>query len=187
MSEDTFAHSFDDGRQFIGADMGVCFVEDGVGRAEVMEEFHDALHVTAFLGAGEQFAVREGAGTSFAEAVVGLGVESFVAVEQGDVFLALADLFPAFVDDGFDAMFHEREGGKQTSRAGSDDDGLARSVVHVLEHRRLVEGDRGLFSNGFAVVVGQNSEMHAQLALPCIYTPLDDAPLLFGDIRFAGA
>ena len=83
------------------------FVEDGIGCAEEMEKFHDALHVTAFLGAGEEFSVREGTGSTFAEAVVGFGIESFIPVEQRYIAFSFADFFAALVDDGFDALFDE--------------------------------------------------------------------------------
>ena len=88
MGEDALADALDDSGQLVGTDMCVCLVEDGVGCAEIVEELHDALHVTAFLGAGEQFAVGERARAAFAEAVVGLGIESLVAVEERDVAFA---------------------------------------------------------------------------------------------------
>ena len=118
--------------------MCVGFVEDGVRCSEEMEEFHDALHVTSFLGAGEEFAVGESACASFAEAVVRLRVESFVAVEESDVFFALADFFAALVDDGFDAVLDERQCSKQPCRSGADNHYLSLRVMHILEDRRRV-------------------------------------------------
>ena len=118
--------------------MCVGFVEDGVRCPEEMEELHDALHVTSFLGAGEEFAVGESACASFAETVVRLGVESFVAVEESDVFFAFADLFPALVDDGFDAVLDERQRCKQPCRSGADDDHLPLRVMHIFVLGRLI-------------------------------------------------
>ena len=81
VGEDTFAHVLDDGRQFVGTDMRVRFVEDGVGCSEEMEELHDALHVSAFFGTGEEFAIGERTGSAFTEAVVRLGVQTLIAIK----------------------------------------------------------------------------------------------------------
>ena len=88
-----------------------------------MEELHDALHVPTFFGAGEEFAIGERTGSSFAETVVRFRVESFVSVEEGDIFFSLTDFFSALVDDRFDAMLDERQSGKESCRTSSDDDG----------------------------------------------------------------
>ena len=157
VGEDTFADIADDGGEFVGTYVGMCFVEDGVGCTEEMEEFHDTLHVTAFLGAGEEFSVRESTCSAFSEAVVGFGVEPFVAVEECDVFFAFADFFSPFIDDRFDAMLQERECCEESGRSGSDDDGGAGSVADILKDRRGVERDRGIFGDGFAVLVRKNS------------------------------
>ena len=70
VGEDALPDVFDDGRQFVGTDMRVRFVEDGVGCSEEMKELHDALHVSAFFGTGEEFAVGERTGSAFTETVV---------------------------------------------------------------------------------------------------------------------
>ena len=72
------------------------------------QEFHHALHIPAFLGAREQLTIAECTGSSFAEAVVRLGIQAFVAIQQRNIFLAFAYLFPPLVDDGFDAVLDER-------------------------------------------------------------------------------
>ena len=118
--------------------MRVGFVEDSVRCPEEMEELHDALHVTPFLGAGEEFAVGERACASFSETVVRLGVESFVSVEESDVSFALADFFAALVDDGLDAVLDERQRCKQPCRSGTDNHYLSLRVMHILEDRRRV-------------------------------------------------
>ena len=138
VAEDALAHVLDDRRQFVGTDMRVGFVEDGVRCPEEMEEFHDALHVTPFLGAGEEFAVGESAGASFAETVVRLGVEPFVSVQQRYIFFALADFFAPLVDDGFDAVLDERQRCKQPCRSGADDDDLPLRVMHIFVFGRLI-------------------------------------------------
>ena len=73
----------------------------------MVEEFHDALHIAAFLAAREEFTIGESASATLAKAVVGLGVETLVAIECSDVFFALGYLFSTFVDDGFDSILYE--------------------------------------------------------------------------------
>ena len=119
--------------------MCVGFVEDGVRCPEEMEQFHHPLHVTPFLGAGEEFAIGESAGTAFAETVVRLLVQPLVAVQQRDVFFALADFFAPLVDDGFDAVLDERQRCKQPCRSGADDDRLSLRLMYVLKDRQRVQ------------------------------------------------
>ena len=138
MREDTFADILDDRRQFIGAYMRMCLIEHRIGCTEEMEKFHHSLHVSPFLGAGEEFAIRERTCPTFAEAVVRLRVKSFVAVEECDVFLAFADLFAPFIDDGFDAVLQEREGRKESCGACSDDNGGALGIMYILKDRRRI-------------------------------------------------
>ena len=150
-----------------------------------MEEFHHALHVTAFLGAGEQFTVAERTGTAFAEAVVRLGIESLIAVQQRDIAFTCTDFFSTLVDNRFDTMLQQRQGRKESCRSCTDDGHRMFGLMHVLKHRRLIEWDRGVLRNRLPLFVHQNSKMHAQLALPCIYTSFHYPPLLLSDIRFA--
>ena len=150
-----------------------------------MEEFHHALHVTAFLGAGEQFTVAERTGTAFAEAVVRLRIQSLIAVQQRDIAFTCTDFFTALVDNRFDTMLDERQSRKESCRSCTDDGHRALGLVYVLKNRRLIEWDRGVLRNRLPLFVHQNSKMHAQLALPCIYTSFHYPPLLLSDIRFA--
>ena len=169
MSEDTFADVFDDGGQFVGTDMRVRFVEDGVGCSEEMEELHDALHVSAFFGTGEEFAVGERTGSAFTETVVRLGVQTLVSVQQCDIFFPFTYFLSSFINDGFDAMFDEGEGSKESCGTCADDDSLPFGMMYILEDRRLIERDRRIFGNGVALIIRKNSKMHAQISLPCIY------------------
>ena len=136
--DDALAHGADDRGELVGADMGVGLVEDGIRCAEVMEEFHHALHVPAFLRAGEEFAIGERTRAALAEAVVRFGVETDVTVELGDVAFAFADLFPTLVDNRFDAMLDERDGSEQTGRTCTDDMHVTRRVMHILKDGRSV-------------------------------------------------
>lgn len=169
MSEDTFAYVFDDGGQFVGTNMRVRFVEDGVGCSEEMEELHDALHISAFFGTGEEFAVGERTGSAFTETVVRLGVQTLIAIKECDIFFSFTYFLSSFVDDGFDAMLDEGEGSKESCGTCADDDCLSFGMMYILEDRRLIERDRRIFGNRVALIIRKNSKMHAQISLPCIY------------------
>lgn len=169
MSEDTFADVFDDSRQFVGTDMRVRFVEDGVGRSEEMEELHHALHVASFFGTGEEFAIGESTGSAFTETVVRFGIQPLVSVQQRNIFFPFSYFLSPFIDDGFDAMFDEGEGSKESCGTCADDDCLPFGMMYILEDRRLIERDRRIFGNRFALIIRKNSKMHAQISLPCIY------------------
>lgn len=169
VGEDALPDVFDDGGQFVGTDMRVCFVEDGVGCSEEMKELHDALHISAFFGTGEEFTVGEGTGSSFAEAVVRLGIQPLVSVQQCNIFFPFTYFLSSFVNDGFDAMFDEGEGSKESCGTCADDDSLPFGMMYILEDRRLIERDRRIFGDGFALIIRKNSKMHAQISLPCIY------------------
>ena len=185
MREDALPHPFDDAGQFVAAYMRMGLVENGIRCAEKMEQFHHPLHVAAFLGAGEKLAVRESACAAFAEAVVRFRIETLVAVEQGDIFFPFADLLTPLIDDGLDAVFQERERRKQSRRPATDDDHRTLGLMHILKHRWLVQRNRCILGHGLALLVRQNSKMHLQLSLTCIYTPFDHPPLLFGLMRLA--
>ena len=81
MCEDILADAANDRRQAVAAYVCVGLIKHTVRCPEIVEDLHHALHVAALLGAGEELAVRERAGTSFAKAVVRLGIEAHVAVE----------------------------------------------------------------------------------------------------------
>lgn len=169
MSEDTFAHVLDDGGQFVGTNMRVRFVEDGVGCSEEMEELHHALHVASFFGTGEEFAIRESTCSAFTETVVRFGIEPFVSVQQRNILFPFTYFLSSFVDDGFDAMLDEGEGSKESCGTCADDDCLSFGMMYILEDRRLIERDRRIFGNRVALIIRKNSKMHAQISLPCIY------------------
>ena len=134
--DDALAHGADDRGEFVGADVGVGLVEDGIRCAEVMEELHHTLHVPAFLRAGEEFAIGERTCSPLAETVVRLGIETDITVELGNVFLPLADFLAALVDDRFDAVLDERQGSKQSGRTCADDMHVTRGVMHILKDGR---------------------------------------------------
>ena len=66
-------------------------------------------------------------------------------------------------------MFDEGEGSKESCGTCADDDSLPFGMMYILEDRRLIERDRRIFGNGFALIIRKNSKMHAQISLPCIY------------------
>ena len=57
--------------------------------------------------------------------------------------------------------------------------------MHVLEYRRFIKRDGGVLGDGLARIIREYSKMHAQLTLPCIYTPLYNTPFLLSSVRIA--
>ena len=138
MFDDALAHAADDSWQLVASDMSMGFVEQTVVATEVVEEFHDTLHIAAFFAAREEFTIGESASATLAKAVVGLGIESEIAIECGNVFLALGNLFAAFIDDRTDTVLDECECSEQTRRTCANDSDAMLGVVHILEMWRLV-------------------------------------------------
>ena len=132
--------------------MRVRLVEHGVRCPEIMEDLHHPLHVSPLLGPREEFAVGERTGSSFAETVVGLGVEPFVPVEQCYVAFAGADLFAALVDDRFDTLFYQCQCGKEPCGTGSYNDYFPFGIMHIPIDWRLVRELR-VFFDGITFLV----------------------------------
>ena len=187
MLDDTLTHSADDTGQFVAAYMCVRLIQNGVRCTEVMEELHHALHVTAFLRAGEEFAVAERAGTTLTEAVVRFAVQTDVPVELGYIFLALTDLLATFVQDRLDAMLNERECCKQSCRTGTHDTHEPLRMMNVLIDRRRIQRNRGVLGYRTPVLIRQECQVNLQLPLPCVDRTFDYTVLPGYLIRLLGS
>ena len=122
-ARDVAAHAFNHAGQLVRADVRVSVVEDsGVG-AVLAEADEDTLHRAAFLTAGVEFAVGEGARATLAEAVVRLRVDRAAADDVGDVTFAFVHLAATLHDDGAYAQLDESEGGEESAGSGADHDG----------------------------------------------------------------
>ena len=144
------------------------FVEDrGVGAVED-ERLQGFVVVAAFLAAREEFAVGEGPGAPFAEGVVRVGLDGFVAVDPGDVALALEHRLAAFQDDGPQPRFDQPQRCEQPRGSRSDHDHLG-----FARHRRIVE----VHGSGLrlAVDVDLEREIDLDLPLPCVGRTFHDA------------
>ncbi len=138
--------------------------------------------VAALLAAGEELAVREGAGSALAEGVVRLGVDLLVAVDAGDVPFAVQHVASALQHDGAVARFDETQGGEQPRRARSHYHDL-RGVADI----GIVEPHR--FGLRLAVDVDLQREVDLHLPLPGVDGALENADqrdLLVADTHAAG-
>ncbi|OQC29872.1 MAG: hypothetical protein BWX70_01430 [Verrucomicrobia bacterium ADurb.Bin070] len=117
---DGAAQTRHDGGQAVGPDVRMGFVQNRVRRAVGVEPLQRTAVVAAFLGARVEFAVRKGACSALAETVVGFGVERVLAVDQGDVALAFADLLAAFQDDRLEPAFDQAERREEAGRPCAD-------------------------------------------------------------------
>lgn len=116
-----FTHARDDGRQAVGADMGVDVDHDvGIG-AMLDEETQHLAHVATLGGARIELAVAVGPGAALAEAPVAVGVHLLGAHQADNVALALFHGLAPFHDDGPHAQLQSLEGRKEARRAGTDD------------------------------------------------------------------
>lgn len=168
--QDCCPHILYDTRQDVGSDMRVRFVQDRVVCAESMEDFHNTLHISSLFAAGEEFPIGEGPCSTLPETIVGLRVESLIAIEQGYIDFALRDLFSPFEDNRFNAVLQQCECSKQPCRSSADDKDLVRSMMHILILRLWVR--RELFFR-----FGEerlDSQQYFELALPSIDTLFDD-------------
>ena len=97
--------------------MGVS--QDRGARPELAKDIQNLIDRPPFLAAGVKFAVGIGAGSPFAEAVVGLFVHLMLAADQGDILFTFAHVLSAFDHDRTQAELYQAEGGKQTTRPRS--------------------------------------------------------------------
>ena len=184
--DDALAHGADDRGQAVAADMGMRLIENSIVGTEVMKELHHTLHIATFLAARIEFAIGERACTTFAKAVVGFGIQSLIAIEDSNVFLAVADGFATLVNDRFDAMFEQREGSEESCWSCADDSCAVLGMVHILEDGRFVERDRCILGQRVALLVGEHGEMDLERTLASINRTLYDAVALLRVVSFIG-
>ena len=117
---DGAAQARDDGGQAVGTDVRMGFVQNRLRCAVGVEQLHRAAVVAAFFRTRVKFAVGKSASATFAETVVGLGVERVLTVDQGDVTFSFTDLLAAFKHNRLEAAFDQAERRKEACRAGAD-------------------------------------------------------------------
>lgn len=165
--EDRLPDVLHDARQLVGSDMGMGLEEDfGVGTVED-QRLERLVVVAAFLAAGEELAIGEGAGTPFAEGVVRFGVDGSVAVDLGDVAFAGRDVASALEDDGPQPQLDQVQRREQTGGSRSDDDHLGAAL-----DQRIIEMDR--FGAGFAIDIDFERKVDLDLPLAGINRAFDD-------------
>ena len=182
--DDALTHGADDRGQAVAADMGMRLIENSIVGTEVMKEFHHTLHIAAFLAARIEFAIGESTCTTFAEAVVGFGIQSLIAIEDSNVFLAVADGFATLVNDRFDAIFEQCESSEESCWSCANNSCAVLGMVHILENRCLVQGDRCIFGKRVALLVGEHSQVNLERTLASINRTLYDAVALLRVVSF---
>ena len=123
--------------QHVGADVGLCVVDDGLRRAVGGELLQHPEHPPV-VGAGVELAVGEGAGAALAELDVGLRVQCPAFAESFNCGGALFGLLPAFEHDRLRPGFCQQQSRKHARRAEADDDG---TLVHI-DRRNLIDRRR---------------------------------------------
>ena len=93
-----------DQRQAVAADVRMGVHQNrriGAEGHQLVQHFAD---VAPFVGARKEFAVREGTGAAFAEAVVRIGVDAAGRREGGDISFAGVDIHTALQNHRFTAL-----------------------------------------------------------------------------------
>ena len=121
---DLGAHLLDHADEAKGADVRLGHVENFFRRTGLDElGQHLAREMPRIADLAPELAVREGAGSAFAELHVRFGVEHALTPQPPGVFRAFANLPSALEDDRAEAHLRQHEGGEKPARAEPDDDG----------------------------------------------------------------
>ena len=94
------AHTADDDGELVRTDMRVRIDEDLRVGTEAAEDAQDLLHATTLLAPCVELAIREGSSPTFAEAVVGLGIDKTRLLQLDEVTTTLHHVLPTLDDDG---------------------------------------------------------------------------------------
>lgn len=122
--------------QPVGTDMRMGFIEYRLVGTVEDERTERLVVISALLAPGKELAVGKGTRTSFAEGIVGVGVEPAVAVQFCHVAAAYRHLPAPFEDDGPVSRFDEPQRTEEAGRASAHDDDLL-----GMRHVRIVEAD----------------------------------------------
>ena len=114
------AHSPNDRKKPVAADMGFGKIADFFGRAEPQKRF-DHVAVIAAVRLRIEFPVRKRARAAFAELHVGFGVERALSAEFLHVRPALFHPFAAFEQHWTDSVFDEAQRAEQPRRSCARD------------------------------------------------------------------
>ena len=164
--------------------MGMRLIKHRIIGTKVMKKLHHTLHIAAFLTTRIELAIRERTRTTFAKTIIRLGIQALIAVEKGNILLAVSDRFASFENNRFYAMFNERESRKQARRACTNNSCAMLGVVHILEDRRLIKRDRCILRQRATLLVGKHSQVDLELLLASINRTLHDTETLFHVVSF---
>ncbi len=88
--------------KFIGADMGMGFVENIFFRAESNKQIENTLDITPFITSGIKFTITVGASTAFSKTIITFGVDDTFFIQNRQVPATCPDIFSSFHYDGPD-------------------------------------------------------------------------------------
>src|SRR5580765_8326269 len=97
------AYRADDSRKFIGADMGMGFVENIFFRTESNKQVKNTLDITPLITPGIKFTITVGASSAFPKTVITLGIDDPFFIQYCKVPATCPDIFSSFHYDGPDA------------------------------------------------------------------------------------
>ena len=166
--ENPHAHGLDHAAELVRADVRLCVDQDVMRRAEAHEGAQDVL-AARILRAGVELSVGKRACAALAELHVGSGGKRLRAARpvSANVAGARIDVLTAFEHDGARARFGQRQRGKQTGGAETDDDRAngGRVGKRRCGGRRIGDGqtaDRGREPRGNPLFILRIFERHIE-------------------------
>ena len=157
------ANAGNDGRQLLGADMGMGGIEDARVGPKLAQAFEHTLHIAALFGTREELAIGKGACSTFAETIVRIRIDALFAGDQSHVATTVVHVAPSFEQDGTNAPFDEPKGREKPARSRSHHDGL-RGIGRKFP---IVHGGESLLRWNLVDVEIQ-VELHHHLTLACV-------------------
>ena len=133
---DAVPDALHDARERVTADVRMRVDQDALLRTEGHQLVQDLADVAALVGTRIEFAVRESAGATFAEAVVRIGIDPLLAVERSHIHFPLVYVLAPLQDHGPQPFHQQAQCRKHSGGAAAHhDDGLC--VRNVLVGRKL--------------------------------------------------
>ncbi|EMR01670.1 hypothetical protein ADICEAN_03189 [Cesiribacter andamanensis AMV16] len=147
MPQHRFPQGLHHAGQLVGANVGVGIYQNIGGGAMGHKDLQHAAHIAPLFAAGVELAIRIGARTPLAKAVVALGVYHLLFVDGGQVPAPFPHIPAPLQHNGFEAQLNEANSGKQTGRPGAYHQHWG-CLLHIGQRIQLPLQQRGGCSRG---------------------------------------
>ena len=165
-AQNGIAHVLDDLRQTVSTDMRMGIGQNGRRSSVLAKHVENLIDITALLGASVELAIRIGACTTLAKAVVTFAVNLLSTGNSCQVLLTVVNILSPFQHNRTQAQLYQSEGCKQTTRSGSYDNNLGTTahiailcVLIFIISRHLVDIDTNLQIDKDGALAGINAAL----------------------------